>query len=98
MPVFILLFHVKPTEDNPRKSEVAGAYVNCLILRSSLDDAEEIALEQIEELEWQPITLEETYEVTEDDYKDDPKGLEVYQQVLNDGEYYSIHTYEKEGE
>lgn len=96
MPVFILMIHVRPASDNPRISEIAGAYANCFIERKTFELAEEVALKFLEEECWIPIKLEEGYEVTESDYIGDPKGLEVYKQVLIDKEVYTFHTYETE--
>lgn len=93
MPVFILMIKVKPDPDNPQVSEIAGAYVNCFVEAETFVLAEEIALKFLKEKCWNPIVLEESYEVTEDDYEGDPEGLEVYKQVLIDKEKYTFHTY-----
>ena len=60
--------------------------------------AEETALRFLSKENWIAVTLEEAWEVTEKDYLDDPKGLEVYQQVLIDKEVYTFHTYKEEDE
>lgn len=96
MAVYILMIKAKPTHNNPRHSEVAGAYVNCFIERQTFELAEEVALKFLKEKCWVPVKLEESYEVTEADYVGDPKGLEVYRQVLIDKEMYTFHTYETE--
>jgi hypothetical protein len=93
MPVFILIIHVKPDNDNIQVSEIAGAYVNCFIEAETFDLAEEMALKFFKEECWIPIKLEEGYEVTKNDYVGDPNGLEVYKQVLIDKEKYTFHTY-----
>jgi hypothetical protein len=93
MPVFILMFNVKPESHNPQAEEIAGAYVNCFVLSETFERAEEKALKFLRQENWVPITLEETCLVTEADYKNDRHGLEVYQQVLIDGEKYTVHTY-----
>ena len=96
MPVFILMIKVEPDDNNPQLGEIIGAYVNCFIEAEALELAEETALRFLKEEKWIPITLDESWEVTEKDYDNDPKGLEVYKQVLIDKEYYSFHTYETE--
>lgn len=96
MPVFILLIHAKPSADNPEILEAAGAYVNCFVEAETFDLAEGIALKFLKEERWTPISLEEGYEVTEDDYDGDPEGLKVYYQVLIDKQKYTFHTYETE--
>ena len=93
MPVFILIIHARPENNNPEFSEVAGAYVNCFIERETFDLAEQIAIKFLKDEYWIPIELEESYMVTEEDYAGDPKGLEVYKQVLIDKEMYTYHTY-----
>jgi hypothetical protein len=93
MPVFILIMKVKPDSENLQVGEIAGAYVNCFVEAETFELAEEIALKSIIEEHWLPISLEESYEVTENDYENDPKGLEVYKQVLIDKEMYTVHTY-----
>jgi hypothetical protein len=96
MPVYILMINVKPDNDNPQVEQIAGAYVNCFVEAETFDLAEEIALKFLKEESWLPITLEERWEVTEEDYENDPAGLEVYKQVLIDKEVYTFHTYETE--
>ena len=98
MPVFILMMHVKPHDDHPRISEIAGAYVNCFVDAETFDIAEAMALKFLRSHYWIPIALEEGYGVTEADYVDDPAGLEVYKRVLVEKELYSIHTYDTESE
>jgi hypothetical protein len=98
MPVFILMMHVKPNDDHPQLSAIAGAYVNCFVEAESFDVAEETALMFLKSHYWIPIALEEGYGVTEDDYVGDPDGLAVYKQVLIDKELYTIHTYDTEGD
>jgi hypothetical protein len=98
MPVFILMMHLKPHDDHPRISEIAGAYVNCFVEADSFDTAEAMALKFLKSQYWIPIALEEGYEVTEDDYVGDPAGLEIYKRVLVEKELYSFHTYDTESE
>ena len=97
MPVFILIINVEPNSNNPQRGEIAGAYVNCLIEADKFEVAEETALKFLHDEQWLPVCLEESWEVTENDYKDNPKGLESYKQVLLDKEKYSVHTYRTEG-
>jgi len=93
MPVFILMIKVEPEDGNPEVGEIAGAYVNCFVERETFELAEETALKFLREEKWTPIKLDESWEVTEEDYENDPKGLEVYKQVLLDKEIYTFHTY-----
>lgn len=93
MPVFILMMHVKPTDENPGVNEIAGAYVNCFVESDTFDTAEKMAIQFIRNHHWAPIDLEEGYEVTEADYDGDPNGLEIYKQVLIEKEKYTFHTY-----
>lgn len=96
MPVFILMIKVKPDNNNPQVGKIAGAYANCFIEAGTFELAEETALKFLREESWLPITLEESWEVTEKDYEDDPKGLEVYMQVLVYKQMYTFHTYATE--
>ncbi|HEX7902669.1 MAG TPA: hypothetical protein VF487_02240 [Chitinophagaceae bacterium] len=98
MPVFILIINAKPEQENSKVTDIAGAYVNCFIEAETFDLAEETALKFLTTENWRAIGLEESYEVTKDDYFNDPKGLEVYQQVLIDKEVYTFHTYKTEDE
>ena len=72
MPVFILMIKVEPNNQNPQAGEIAGAYVNCFVERETFDLAEETALKFLKEECWIPVALEESWEVTEKDYEDDP--------------------------
>ena len=98
MPVYILMIHVKPNDNNPKAEEIAGAYVNCCVEAENFKEAENIAIKYLRGEHWMPIELEETYEVSEKDYVNDEKGLEVYKQVLIDKVKFSFHTYETEDE
>jgi hypothetical protein len=96
MPVLIFLIKVEPASDNPEFGKIAGAYVNCFVVSADFEQGEETALKFLEKENWLPITLEETWQVTEADYEYDPEGLAVYQQVLTDGSKYTFHTYVSE--
>jgi|GEM_PF-1746605 hypothetical protein len=98
MTVYFLMFHVKPNVDNNEDSVVKGAYANCLILSNTIGEAEAVAILKIKKLDWQIIELEEGYEVTESDYVDNAKDMEMYEQALIDKEVYTLHTYESENE
>jgi Suppressor of fused protein (SUFU) len=94
MAVYFLMYHVKPEQDNPRASEVVGAYVNCWVISDTIEEAVEIAIPKITGLKWIIAYLEEGYEVTESDYIDNTNGLELYKQALIDKEVYNVHMYE----
>jgi hypothetical protein len=96
MKVFVLMIKARTEEANSKHEQIAGAYVNCFVLEATFERAEEIALRHLRNDDWIPISLEESWEATELDYVDDPKGLEVYKQVLTDKEIYTFHTYEKD--
>jgi hypothetical protein len=93
MLVFILIIKVEPNKENAQAGEIAGAYVNCFVEANTFEEAEETAIRFLREENWVPIALEESWEVTEKDYENDPAGLEVYKQVLIDKEKYNFHTY-----
>jgi hypothetical protein len=90
------MIKVEPDDGNPEVDEIAGAYVNCFIETETFELSEETALKFLREEKWTPIKLDESWEVTEEDYENDPKGLEVYKQVLIDKEKYTFHTYQTE--
>lgn len=98
MPVFYLMFHAEPMAENEKAMNVMGAYINCWLVSDTVEEAEETALIAIQNEKWYPLTLEDAIEVTPNDYIGDPKGFEVYEQVLIDKELYTIHSYESRSE
>ena len=93
MPIFFLTYHSIPSSSNPEYGNIKGAYINGWIDADSVNEAQKIAFTKIEELDWQVISLEESKEVTKAFYRNNPEGLEKYEQASIDKEVYTIHTY-----
>lgn len=96
MAVHYIMFNVKPTELNQEAWKFAGAYVNCWIVSNGVESAVKIATKYLQEAHWRIVTIEDSCQVSPENYKDDPNGLEVYEQALIDKEIYTFHTYATE--
>jgi hypothetical protein len=96
MAIHFLTYHAKPTEANEESSELGGAYINCYIEATNIEEAEKIAKPMISGLNWQIIDVEEAYELNREDINESSEGLKYFEQALVDKEVYVLHTYPAE--
>lgn len=96
--MFLLTYHCKPQSQTDDLEDVAGAYINCWIEAENFEQAGISARQELDEMDWQVLELEEAFTVTREDYSEDPNGLEYYEQALIDKQVFLIHTYPIEEE
>ena len=93
MPIYFISYHSVPSSSNSEFSNTKGAYINAWIDTYDIYKAQEIAFAKIAELNWKIVSLEEAKETSREYFRNNPEGLEKYEQTLIDKEVYEIHTY-----
>jgi hypothetical protein len=93
MNIFYLMFKAWPSEKSDDFDQVGGAYINCWIKELDETSAREKAFRMAENKGWIVDTLEESYVVTRERYRDSPKSLQYFDQAAIDGECYVFHTW-----
>lgn len=93
--IFLLTYHGMP-QPELEEEDVAGAYINCWIEAENFEQADTVARQEIEEMKWRILDLDEAYTVTKEDYLEDTNELEYYEQALIDKQVYVFHTYPTE--
>lgn len=89
--MFLLTYHVKPTVDNKDLEKSTGAFVNCFIVSDSLEKADEIACQEIKEMDWNILTREDAQTVDSESIEDDKR--EYYEQAIIDKTVFVFYTY-----
>ena len=95
-PTFYFQFETVPSPDNPDRHSFQGALINCWV-RGGLNDAcEHRAREEVVSAGWTIKTLEDSAEVTREDFELDSTGQERFDQAQIDGMVLEINTWEEE--
>ena len=94
--MYFIQFNTQPNRDKQPLTEYIGALILCWIDLQNSKKAQQRAQFVIEDLGWDIKSLENIFEVTEESYSDNAKGLEYYQQALIDNEVFVIHPWKKE--
>jgi hypothetical protein len=95
MPVFIIKFKCKPNPSATELSEFGGAYINCWVEETQINNAIDLASEKVKENNWSIIRIEDKFQINKDDLTDDSQSLEYFEQTLIDKWLLNIHTYPK---
>jgi hypothetical protein len=93
MDMYFVEIHAVPEPDHPDAEAVGGAYINCWIEATDLDDAVSRGRAEIIDAGWQPGELRRAYQTTRDDYTGEDDGLEYFEQALIDKEVCVFHCY-----
>ncbi|RIJ42485.1 hypothetical protein [Pontibacter oryzae] len=91
--MFLLIYHGKPQSQTGDLEDIGGAYIKCWIESENFKQADIVARNEIEEMNWNVLVLDEAYTITREDYLEDKNGLEYYEQALIDKQVYVFHTY-----
>ena len=91
--MFVITFEVTPKSTHPQRDEIGGAFVNCWMNRSSIDDAIADATNLIVDAGWVVDEPDQISEVTRADYGDDSDELKYYEQALTDNEVLVFHIF-----
>ena len=89
--MYFITYHGQPlisTDDS------VGAYINCYIVKETIEEAEKISRQEIKDLNWKILNLEEAIEIDFETLSVD--GKKYYEQALIDHSVYVFHTYSEE--
>ena len=90
---FFFTFRARPITPPTDLDDMAGAYVNCWLVRDDMAEAEEEARRDIAESGWVIESLEEATTITDEYYIDKPDGKEYFEQAQLDKEVYVYHNW-----
>ncbi len=91
--MFFVQFQATPRKTARTAPEAAGAYINCWIERSTLDDAIRVAQAVIAAEGWITDQPEEAYAVDANTYPLGKSGRDYYLQARMDKEVFVYYTY-----
>lgn len=89
--MYFITYHGKPKTNNQEVGETIGAYINCYIEADNLKQAEKIARNEIDEMNWDILTRDEAYTIDNESISDE--GREYYEQAIIDKAVYVFHSY-----
>jgi len=93
MKMYFLVYHAIPQPGSRNTKGIAGAYISCWIEAAYLEQADTIARQKINAINWSILERDDAYEISEKTYSAESEGLEFYQQALIDKYVFRIHTY-----
>lgn len=91
---YLLSYEARPNGLLGERDGIGGAFVNCWVLGSSVDEVREQANRHLEASGWTTVTVLAEEAVTAASIPDDVK--EYYDQAQIDGEVYVIHAFPPE--
>jgi hypothetical protein len=74
-----------------------GAYLNVYATVSSEAEATSIAVTELAAAGWRCLKVQRVTRHTREDYENNPKGLEYFEQALQDGVVLVVHTFPRKG-
>ncbi len=93
MKIYYLQYQSEPSPESKDSDRIGGAFINCWIKAGSLDAAKDLAQNSIRNNNWIILSLEESYVVDSDYYRENKESLEYYEQAITDGEVYVYHSW-----
>jgi hypothetical protein len=87
------MMEIIPAKDT---DESVGAFANCFVKESSIDEAVITARKYIEEQNWIVKNIEETAEVNREEYVNDIESLEAYDNANKYGVSAVFYTWSEE--
>jgi hypothetical protein len=91
---FLLSYEVRPNEVLAERDGIGGAFVNCWVLGSSIEEVKEQANRHLESTGWTQVAVLGEDVVSRASIPDDAK--EYYDQAQIDDEVYVIHVFPPE--
>jgi len=98
MKIFYIQYESIPTSESNDYKGTGGAFINCWIKATSIEAAKNMAENSINENNWKILSLEESFLVNEEHYKENDESREFYQQAVIDGEVYVYHSWTNEAQ
>ena len=91
--VFYFICEASPKPGSKNASKFGGAFINSWIRRPSEAEALERIKTYLERNDWIVSSIKESNLVSRDFYKLDGEGIEYFEQAMQDGECFVIHTW-----
>ena len=98
MKIYYVMSEGEPKETNPERAEALGAYIDVWVHTDSLEDAVQKAGDYVDQEGWTVIGIEESAEVSREDYADDPDLLECYDEACEKGISALFYTWDDSDE
>jgi hypothetical protein len=89
--MYFLRYEVSPAPTNPNRETYGLGYICCWIERDSLEEADQVARQDISEEKWQILERDCGEETSPQKYEEDEESLQYYEQALIDKEVYVYH-------
>ena len=93
MPIFFFRFKVRPKQTHLKRTEYAGAMVNCWVLRDTQGQAEAVARGWIGDEDWRITAVEDAMLMTKEKQAEFPDGIRYFEQAEIDKEVFIFHTW-----
>jgi len=95
-PTFLVEFEARPSASHPDRTSFRGAFVNCYIRCSSLQEARRAARQELESEHWEIVSDGDSHEVDDTTYEEQSDGWQYVRQAQIDGIVLAFHTYRLE--
>ena len=82
MPTFYFCFKARPKQGSAEAKQSGGAFINCWIIRDTIEQAESQARGAIADEDWRITKVEEACEMTRETQL--PEGVEYFEQAQID--------------
>ena len=89
--MYLITYHGKPSPSADVEQDIGGAYINSYIHVDDFEEADKIARNEIRELGWDVLELEDAYEIDATSVSE--AGRQYFEQALVDESVFVIHTY-----
>ena len=97
--MYFIQYETRPAPGSALFHEVGGAIANCFVQASSPAAAQQLALQNFKDHEWEVVSLEDGPFLAErDDYLDDDDWLQWFDEALQEGECYVFHQWPPEAQ
>jgi hypothetical protein len=92
--VYLLSYELRPSDDNPQREGIGGAFVNCWVRSGSPDAARSRAADHLRASGW--VIVAALNEVAVDPARCPPEALGYVQKAEAEGEVFVIHAFPPE--
>ena len=96
MAIFYVMLEGEPKDTNPESNETRGAYIDVWVKTESLEDAFQKAKDYVDQEEWKVTNIEDSAEVSREEYLDEPDLLECYDEACEKGISAVFYTWDSE--
>lgn len=98
MEIYLINYHVEPSEKSPEHGRAEGAFATCFIKAANIREALDRAETSIAEHHWLDPQFQDAMVVLEESFEEDPDGLECFLAAEEEGEHLVFDAYPYEDE